>query len=95
MTQNLYEELLPIIIEWIGQHPKYGPLDEALKHRGLCHQIIYLNEDGYVYSKSDTYADTKSGPNARYMDPNFFDKITELIESHLVNCEVCKELIGV
>lgn len=86
---SLYDELMPLIIEWISQHPKYGPLDEALKHRGMCHQIIYLNLDGCVYPYPDI---DKCDYKIQYTDPNFFDKISESIENHITGCEVCKEL---
>ena len=81
------QELIPLLIGWIEEHPKYGPLDEALKHRGLNHPIIRLY-DGLI-----ELSNQENKPQASYIEPTFFDKISELIEKHISECLICQDLV--
>lgn len=92
MNNDIAKELTPLIIGWISEHPKYGPLDEALKHRGLVHPIMVIDNKGVVIAY-DGIRISSGNVQCNYVDPAFFDRISDVIETHIAECTICQELI--
>lgn len=91
---NITDELAPLINGWFSDHPKYGPLDEALKHRGIIHSMLIIDNAGLVYALTERSSIAPTN-KIRYnpADPQFFEKITDIIEKHIMSCDICNVLV--
>ena len=89
-------EIRDILNEWVGGHPRYGRIYHALTDAKLCHPVVYLGINGYVYhnaEKDGASIEHSDAPHAKYADPAFFEQVEQMLNDHFIDCNICQGLL--